>query len=80
MTQKKGKGTMKKPIAIKTLTNIFSIAVLAIDEQEEKITSCFYNMDKKESQNTTKIFYDTEGTPYFKRYGVKYYLNEFLRV
>lgn len=71
---------MKKPIAIKTLCNIGSIAILAIDEEEEKITSCFYNMGKKESQRTTKIFYDRESTPYFKRYNVKYYLNEFLRV
>ena len=71
---------MKKPIAAQGLTNCFGIAILAIDEQEDKITSCFYNMDKKESQYTTKIFYDTEGDPYFKRYGVKYYLNEFLRV
>lgn len=71
---------MKKPIAIKTLCNIASIAILAIDEEEEKITSCFYNMDKKESQCTTKIFYNKEGAPYFKRYNVKHYLNEFLRV
>lgn len=71
---------MKKPIAVKTLCNAGSIAILAIDKEEEKITSCFYNMDKKESQHTTKIFYDREGTPYFKRYNVKYYLNEFLCV
>lgn len=71
---------MKKPIAIKTLCNIGSIAILAIDETAEKITSCFYNMDKEESQRTTKIFYNMEGVPYFKRYGVKYYLNEFLRI
>lgn len=71
---------MKKPIAVQGLTNCFSIAILAIDETEDKITSCFYNMGKKESQHTTKIFYDTKGTPYFKRYGVKYCLDEFLRV
>lgn len=71
---------MKEPIAIKTLCNIGSIAILALDEEEEKITSCFYNMDKQESTRTTKIFYDMDGAPYFKRYGVKYYLNEFLRV
>lgn len=71
---------MKEPIAIKTLCNTGSIAILAIDEEEEKITSCFYNMDKEESQCTTKIFYDREGAPYFKRYNVKYYLGEFLRV
>ena len=71
---------MKKPIAIKTLCNTGSIAILALDEEEDKITSCFYNMDKKESQRTTKIFFDREGSPYFKRYDVKYYLNEFLRV
>lgn len=71
---------MKKPIAVKTLCNIGSIAILAIDETEDKITSCFYNMDKEESRRTTKIFYDMEGAPYFKRYGAKYYLNEFLRV
>lgn len=71
---------MKEPIAVKTLCNTGGIAILAIDETEDKITSCFYNMDKKESQCTTKIFYDTEGAPYFKRYGVKYCLDEFLRV
>lgn len=71
---------MKEPIAIKTLCNIGSIAILAIDETEDKIVSCFYNMDKQENTRTTKIFYDAEGAPYFKRYNVKYYLNEFLRV
>lgn len=71
---------MKEPIAIKTLCNTGSIAILAIDETEDKITSCFYNMDKEESRYTTKLFYDREGIPYFKRYGVKYYLGEFLRV
>ena len=71
---------MKEPIAIKTLCNIGSIAILAIDETEDKIISCFYNMDKKEGQRKTKIFYDAKGAPYFKRYNVKYYLNEFLRV
>lgn len=71
---------MKKPIAVKTLCNIASIAILAIDNEGEKITSCFYNMDKEESRCTTKIFYDMEGTPYFKRYNVKHYLNEFLRI
>lgn len=71
---------MKKPIAVKTLCNIGNIAILALDEEEEKITSCFYNMDKEESRYTTKIFYNAEGIPFFKRYGVKYYLNEFLRV
>lgn len=71
---------MKKPIAVKALCNTGSIAILALDEEEEKITSCFYNMDKEESRYTTKIFYDREGEPYFKRYNVKYYLGEFLRV
>ena len=71
---------MKEPVAIKPLCNIASIAVLAIDETEDKITSCFYNGDKQERTRTTKIFYDTEGNAYFKRYGAKYYLNEFLRI
>lgn len=71
---------MKKPIAVKTLTNIFSIAILAIDEEEEKITSCFYNMDKQEDTRTTKIFYSLDGEPYFNRYKIKYYLHDFLRV
>ena len=69
---------MKKPIAVKALCNTGSIAILALDEEEEKITSCFYNMDKEESRYTTKIFYNREGSPYFKRYGVKYYLSDFL--
>lgn len=71
---------MKQPIAAKALTNCFSIAILAIDEWGEKITSCFYNMDKQESTRTTKIFYNANGEPYFNRYKIKYYLHDFLRV
>lgn len=71
---------MKKPIAVKTLCNTGSIAILAIDDKEEKITSCFYNMGRQEATRSTKIFYDVNGKPYFKRYNVKYYFNEFLRV
>lgn len=71
---------MKKPIAIQGLTNVFSIAVLAIDELEDKITSCFYDMDKQDSVRTTKLFYDINGNAYFNRYRVKYFLSDFLRV
>ena len=70
---------MKKPIAMQGLTNVFSIAILAIDELEDKITSCFYDMDKQENTRTTKIFYGPDGEPYFNRYKVKYFLNDFLR-
>ena len=71
---------MKKPIAMQGLTNVFSIAILAIDELEDKITSCFYDMDKQENTRTTKIFYGPDGETYFNRYKVKYFLNDFLRV
>ena len=71
---------MKKPIAMQGLTNVFSIAILAIDELEDKITSCFYDMDKQENTRTTKIFYGPDGEPYFNRYKVKYFLNDFLLV
>lgn len=71
---------MKNPIAVKSLCNIGGIAILAIDEREDKITSCFYNMDKQEDTRTTKIFWDANGEPYFNRYKVKYYLHDFLRV
>lgn len=71
---------MKNPIAVKTLCNTGSIAILAIDNVEDKITSCFYNMDKQEDTRTTKIFWDANGEPYFNRYKVKYYLHDFLRV
>lgn len=71
---------MKNPIAVKTLCNTGSIAILAINEEEEKITSCFYNMDRQEDTRTTKIFYDVDGEPYFNRYKIKYYLHDFLRV
>lgn len=71
---------MKKPIAVQVLTNCFSVAILAIDETEDKITSCFYNMDKQDSVRTTNIFYDANGNPYFNRYKRKYFLSDFLRV
>lgn len=71
---------MKEPIAIQVLTNCFSIAILAIDETEDKITSCFYNMDKQDSVRTTNIFWDANGNPYFNRYRRKYFLSDFLRV
>lgn len=71
---------MKEPIAVQVLTNCFSIAILAIDEQEDKITSCFYNMDKQDSVRTTNIFWDANGNAYFNRYRRKYFLSNFLRV
>lgn len=71
---------MKKPIAIQALTNCFSIAILAIDEREDKITSCFYNMDEQDSVRTTNIFWDAKGNAYFNRYRRKYFLRDFLRV
>lgn len=71
---------MKNPITVKTLCNTGNIAILAIDNVEDKITSCFYNMDKQEDTRTTKIFWDANGEPYFNRYKVKYYLHDFLRV
>ena len=71
---------MKEPIAVQGLTNCFSIAILAIDEQEDKITSCFYCMDKESSVRTTNIFWDANGNAYFNRYRKKYFLRDFLRV
>lgn len=71
---------MKKPIAIQALTNCFSIAILAIDDREDKITSCFYNMDEQDSVRTTNIFWDAKGNAYFNRYRRKYFLRDFLRV
>ena len=71
---------MKEPIAVQGLTNCSSIAILAIDEREDKITSCFYNMDKQDAVRTTNIFWDAKGNAYFNRYRRKYFLRDFLRV
>lgn len=67
-----------KAIAVQTLCNVGGIAILEINN--EKVTSTFWNMDRYETKRTTNIFYNNNGDPYFVRYGIKYFLSDFIRI
>ena len=69
----------EKIIAVYTISNFFALGIISINLGiTDTVTSIFINGDKYENRNTTKIYFDKKGD-YIKRYGVKYYLDEFIR-
>ena len=70
-------------IAVKTLCNFGGIGIL--ETNSDFVTSAFsYDSEgdfiQPTNKKTTRIFYDKEGRAFFKRYNVKYYIDEFIRV
>ena len=64
-----------KPIATIGICNMLSLDI--IDINDEKITTIFSDGT---SRTTAKIHYDEDGNSYFKKYGVRYNLDEFIRL
>ena len=70
-----------KPVAVLGLCNTCSIVILDIVYGiDDCIISAFSDDDGYKHKRKTRIFYDNNGKPYFCRYGVKYYLDEFIRI
>ena len=71
---------INKPLAVMELSNNYSIVILdIIYDINDYVVSAFCYDNEYKHKRKTRIFYDNNRL-YFKRYGVKYYLDEFTRV
>ena len=70
---------VKKPVAVLGLCNTCSIAILDV-VLNDYVISAFSDGENYSHKRKTRIFYDNKGRNYFNRYGVKYYLDEFMRI
>ena len=63
-----------------TLSNT-SALVVYIDLNEGDVTSAFLSWDNPpQKKRRTKIYTSTSGRFYIRRYNIRYYLDEFIRV
>ena len=70
-----------KPIAVMGLSNNYSIVILdIIYDINDYVISAFSDGENYSHKRKTRIFYDNDGRNYFVRYGIKYYLDEFMRI
>ena len=71
---------LKKPAAVLGLSNFGGLAIFdLVYGIEDTITSGFCSGEEITDIRTTKIYYTSNGA-YIKRYGVKYSLDEFMRI
>lgn len=73
---------MNEPIAVMAISNNFGVVIFGIQSGiNDTITTGFTSGGGGYvSRRTTRLFQDENGGAYFKRYNVKYYLNEFMKV
>lgn len=70
-----------KPIAVMNICNTCSIVIFdIIYDINDYIISAFSDGENYSHKRKTRIFYDNNDRSYFVRYGVKYYLDEFMRI
>ena len=69
-----------KPIAVMGLSNNYSIVILDIIYDINDYVISAFNDGTYKHKRKTRIFYDNNDRNYFVRYGVKYYLDEFIRI
>lgn len=67
----------REPFGVSHITNVFGIAVFQVWVDEETVLSAFHNGEEYEDFDTSQLFI-TESGSYFKRYGVKYNLGDFM--
>lgn len=71
----------RKPIGVVGITNTYGLAVFEIDHSTDRLLTQYHNGDGyvgKASWN--KIEYDRSGRAFFKKKGIKYYLDDVMRV
>ena len=72
---------VKKPIAVMGICNTCSIVIFdIIYDINDYVISAFSDGENYKHKRKTRIFYDNNGRNYFVRYGIKYYLDEFIRI
>ena len=70
-----------KPIGVYCISNWGGIEILDIIYGiDDKLVSCFNFGNGRKYIRSTKIRYDAKGNQYIERRGVRYYLDEFMRV
>ena len=70
-----------KPVAVMGICNTCSIVIFdIIYDINDYVISAFSDGENYSHKRKTRIFYDNNGMSYFNRYGVKYYLDEFIRI
>ena len=63
------------------LSNNYSIVILdIIYDINDYVISAFSDGENYKHKRKTRIFYDNNDRNYFVRYGVKYYLDDFMRI
>lgn len=71
----------KQPIAVQGICNTCGIAIFdVVYGINDCIISAFSNGKNYTNYRKTRIFYDNNDRDYFVRYGVKYYLDEFIAI
>ena len=72
---------MEEPIASMCICNTCSIVILDIVYGiNDYVLTAFIIDDIYIYNKTTRIFYDYNNRPYFYRFRVKYYLDEFMKI
>ena len=70
-----------KPIAVMGICNTCGIVILDIVYGiNDYVISAFCDGENYNHKRKTKIFYDNNDRPYFNRYRVKYYLDDFYKI
>ena len=69
-----------QPIAIYTICNALALAIYDIEYGvNDKVLTGFVGPEKPGRKTRNTIYTNAAGRMYFKKYGVKYYLDDFMR-
>ena len=69
-----------KVAAVKSMSNFGGIEILDIEYGINDKVVWRYNFGKPEKPHKSIIYYTAKGRAYFKRYGQREYLDEYMRV
>lgn len=67
------------PIGIISICNTGCLAVLELDEREEKVVAALSYGHGYDAIRHHRIHYTSSGRPYFNKHGIKFYLDEIMR-
>lgn len=66
-------------IATKHFSNVAGIGIISIDPAAETVYTAFTFGEKIENARRVKIHYTSAGRAFFRRYNVRYYIDQFIR-
>ena len=68
-----------KPIAVMPMCNFGGLAIMEIIQCDNKVVVCDNYGDGYKHRTVHKLYTNKKGT-YFRRYGKRYYLDDFMRI